>query len=116
MMFGINGSSELQESIDLGAKVVKVVKPCRNNEFIYEKVREASDRGFVADGAAGLDFLINRITAELLRTMAVTGCTNILDIDRSTTHYPSFVERAAPRYRNPWENSLHDLKRRTGLS
>jgi len=50
MMLGIGGSSELQKSIDIGAKVVKMVKPYRNTELIYKKVREAEDRGCVAVG------------------------------------------------------------------
>ena len=50
MMLGIGGSSELQKSIDLGAKVVKMVKPYRNTELIYKKAREAEERGCVAIG------------------------------------------------------------------
>ncbi len=50
MMLGIGGSSELQKSIDLGAKVVKMVKPYRNTELIYKKAREAEERGCVALG------------------------------------------------------------------
>ena len=50
MMLGIGGSSELQKSIDLGAKVVKMVKPYRKTELIYKKVREAEARGCVAVG------------------------------------------------------------------
>jgi isopentenyl diphosphate isomerase/L-lactate dehydrogenase-like FMN-dependent dehydrogenase len=50
MMLGIGGSSELQKSIDLGAKVVKMVKPYRSTELIYKKVREAEERGCVALG------------------------------------------------------------------
>jgi isopentenyl diphosphate isomerase/L-lactate dehydrogenase-like FMN-dependent dehydrogenase len=50
MMLGIGGSNELQKSIDLGAKVVKMVKPYRETNLIYKKVREAEDRGCVAIG------------------------------------------------------------------
>ena len=50
MMLGIGGSNELQKSIDLGANVVKMVKPYQNTELIYKKVREAEDRGCVAVG------------------------------------------------------------------
>ena len=224
MMFGIGGSGELQKSIDLGAKVVKMVKPYRKTELIYKKVREAEDRGcvavgmdidhfygrlvgdkvdrddifgpqkteelrqvisgtklpfmikgvlskvdaekslqlgaaavvvsnhgsaaidftvpsmialprieesigqkitvlvdtgfktgndvlkalamgakaagfassmllaYVADGAAGVELLINQITAELRRTMAATGCANLSSIDRSIIHYLPFME------------------------
>lgn len=50
MMLGIGGSRELQEAIDTGAPVVKIVKPYRNTELIYEKVRESESRGCVAVG------------------------------------------------------------------
>jgi isopentenyl diphosphate isomerase/L-lactate dehydrogenase-like FMN-dependent dehydrogenase len=50
MMLGIGGSTELQKSIDLGAKVVKMVKPYRSTELIYKKVREAEERGCVGLG------------------------------------------------------------------
>jgi isopentenyl diphosphate isomerase/L-lactate dehydrogenase-like FMN-dependent dehydrogenase len=50
MMLGIGGSRELQQAIDTGAPVVKMVKPYRNTELIYEKVRESESRGCVAVG------------------------------------------------------------------
>ena len=50
MMLGIGGSNELQGAIDTGAPVVKIVKPYRNTELIYEKVRDAESRGCVAVG------------------------------------------------------------------
>ena len=45
IMLGIGGSAELQSSIDTGAPVVKIVKPYRRTELIYEKVREAESVG-----------------------------------------------------------------------
>ena len=42
MMLGIGGSNELQRAIDTGAPVVKIVKPYRRTELIYQKVRDAS--------------------------------------------------------------------------
>jgi L-lactate dehydrogenase (cytochrome) len=36
-----------------------------------------------ADGAAGVELLINKITAELRRTMAATGCPDLKAINRS---------------------------------
>ncbi len=36
-----------------------------------------------ADGADGVELLINQITAELRRTMAATGCPNLSAINRS---------------------------------
>ena len=50
MMLGIGGSKELQSAIDTGAPVVKMVKPYRRTELIYEKVRDAESRGCVAVG------------------------------------------------------------------
>lgn len=50
MMLGIGGSKELQSAIDTGASVVKMVKPYRRTELIYEKVNDAESRGCVAVG------------------------------------------------------------------
>lgn len=50
MMLGIGGSDELQSAIDTRAPVVKIVKPYRRTELIYEKVRDAESRGCVAVG------------------------------------------------------------------
>jgi len=50
MMLGIGGSDELQSAIDTGAPVVKIVKPYRNTDLIYEKARDAEGRGCVAIG------------------------------------------------------------------
>ena len=47
---------------------------------------------YVADGAAGVELLINQITAELRRTMAATGCANLSSIDRSIIHYLPVME------------------------
>ncbi len=41
MMLGIGGSTDLQKVIDTGAPVVKIVKPYRQTNLIFEKVREA---------------------------------------------------------------------------
>ncbi len=50
MMLGIGGSGELQSVIDTGVPVVKIVKPYRKIEEIYQKVRDAESRGCVAVG------------------------------------------------------------------
>ncbi len=50
LMLGIGGSQALQGAIDTGVPVVKMVKPYRETELIYEKVREAGERGCVAVG------------------------------------------------------------------
>ena len=50
MMLGIGGSADIQGAIDTGAPVVKIVKPYRNTELIYDKVRDAESRGCMAVG------------------------------------------------------------------
>lgn len=50
LMLGIGGSDELQRAIDTGVPVVKIIKPYQNTELIYEKLRDAEDRGCVAVG------------------------------------------------------------------
>ena len=50
LMLGIGGSPELQSAIDTGVPVVKMVKPYRNTELIFEKVQDAESRGCVAVG------------------------------------------------------------------
>ena len=50
MMLGIGDSKILQSAIDTDTPVVKIVKPYRNTELIYQKVRDAESRGCVAVG------------------------------------------------------------------
>jgi isopentenyl diphosphate isomerase/L-lactate dehydrogenase-like FMN-dependent dehydrogenase len=50
MMLGIGGSKVLQDAINTGTPVVKMVKPYRNTELIYAKIRDAESRGCVAVG------------------------------------------------------------------
>jgi len=50
MMVGIGGSEILESAIDTGTPVVKVVKPYRDTELIYSKVKDADSRGCVAVG------------------------------------------------------------------
>ena len=50
MMLGIGGSELLQAGIDTGAPVVKMVKPYRETDLIYQKVQDAEARGCVAVG------------------------------------------------------------------
>ena len=50
MILGIGGSEILQSAIDTGTPVVKMVKPYRDTELIYQKVRDAESRGCVAVG------------------------------------------------------------------
>jgi 4-hydroxymandelate oxidase len=48
---------------------------------------------YAADGAAGVELLVNQVTAELRRTMAATGCANIYAINHSIIHYSPFMGR-----------------------
>ncbi len=50
MMLGMGGSDMLQSAIDTGAPVVKIVKPYRNTDLMYERVNDAAKRGCVAVG------------------------------------------------------------------
>ena len=50
IMLGIGSSADLQRAIDTGAPVVKMVKPFRKTELIYEEARDAESRGCVAVG------------------------------------------------------------------
>ncbi|OPY87572.1 MAG: L-lactate dehydrogenase (cytochrome) [Smithella sp. PtaU1.Bin162] len=50
MMLGLGGSDELQKVIDTGAPVIKIVKPYRRTELIYEKIHDAEKRGCIAVG------------------------------------------------------------------
>ena len=50
MMLGIGGSDMLQQSVDTGTPIVKMVKPYRDTELIYQKVRDANERGCIAVG------------------------------------------------------------------
>lgn len=50
MMLGIGGNKELQEAIDTGAPIVKIIKPYRNTDLIFEKLHEAESRGCMAVG------------------------------------------------------------------
>lgn len=69
MMLGIGGSQELQSAIDAGAPVVKIIKPYRNTDLIYEKLRDAEQRGCVAVGMDIDHFYgIQRVTGGVLRT------------------------------------------------
>lgn len=63
MMLGIGGSPELQSAIDAGVPVVKMVKPYRTTELIYEKVRDAEKRGCVAVGM-DIDHFYGRLVGD----------------------------------------------------
>ncbi len=69
MMIGIGGSADLQQAIDTGTPVVKIVKPYRRTELIFEKVRDAESRGCVAVGMDIDHFYgVQRVNGEVQRT------------------------------------------------
>jgi 4-hydroxymandelate oxidase len=63
MMLGIGGSTDLQKVIDTGAPVVKMVKPYRQTNLIFEKVREAEKVGCVAVGM-DIDHFYGRLVVD----------------------------------------------------
>jgi len=69
IMLGIGGSQELQGAIDTGAPVVKIIKPYRNIDLIYDKLREAENLGCAAVGMDIDHFYgVQRVTGEVQRT------------------------------------------------
>ncbi len=72
MILGIGGSPELQNAIDTGAPVVKMVKPYRRTELIYEKVRDAEERGCVAVGM-DIDYFYGRLAGDRVEMTELFG-------------------------------------------
>ena len=69
IMLGIGGSQELQGAIDTGAPVVKIIKPYRNTDLIYDKLREAESLGCAAVGMDIDHFYgVQRVTGEVQRS------------------------------------------------
>lgn len=56
---GIGDEDELRSIIDTGAKVVKIVKPYRDNDLIHDKIAQAERHGAVAVGM-DVDFFYGR--------------------------------------------------------
>lgn len=63
MMLGIGGSTDLKKVIDTGVPVVKIVKPYRQTQLIFEKVREAEKVGCVAVGM-DIDHFYGRLVVD----------------------------------------------------
>jgi 4-hydroxymandelate oxidase len=72
MMLGIGGSRELQEAVDTGAPIVKIVKPYRQTELIYQKVRDAESRGCVAVGM-DIDHSLGRLRGDRVDGTDIRG-------------------------------------------
>ena len=75
MMLGIGGTRELQSAIDIGVPVVKIVKPYRRTELIYEKTRDAERRGCVAVGM-DIDHFHGRIKGDRIHDSELFGPQN----------------------------------------
>jgi 4-hydroxymandelate oxidase len=63
MMLGIGGSDELQQAIDTGVPVAKIVKPYRDTDLIFRKLQDAERRGCVAVGM-DIDHFYGRLTGD----------------------------------------------------
>lgn len=72
MMLGIGGSHELQSAVDTGGPVVKMVKPYRETDLIYKKVRDAESRGCVAVGM-DIDHFYGRLRGDIVDRAEVFG-------------------------------------------
>jgi 4-hydroxymandelate oxidase len=75
MMLGIGGARELQRSIDIGVPVVKIVKPYRRTELIYEKTSDAERRGCVAVGM-DIDHFHGRMKGDRIHDVELFGPQN----------------------------------------
>ncbi|MFC2045228.1 alpha-hydroxy acid oxidase [Chloroflexota bacterium] len=72
IMYGIGGSDELQAAIDTGTPIVKIVKPYRRTELVYEKVRDAESRGCVAVGM-DIDHSYGRLAGDRVENTETFG-------------------------------------------
>ncbi len=63
MLIGIGGSDELQKAIDTGASVIKIIKPYRDVDLIYKKIRDAVARGCIGTGM-DTDFSLGRLRGD----------------------------------------------------
>jgi len=79
MMLGIGGSHELQGAIDAGAPVVKMVKPYRETDLIYKKVRDAENRGCVAVGM-DIDHFYGRLRGDIVDRAEAFGPQSTTDL------------------------------------
>ena len=93
MMLGIGGSQELQSAIDTGVPVVKIVKPYRNTELIFEKVRDAESRGCVAVGL-DIDHFYGRLAGDRVGRTETFGpqSTDVLKQLVSQTKLPFIIK------------------------
>lgn len=93
MMLGIGGSTDLQKVINTGAPVVKIVKPYRKTNLIFEKVREAEKFGCAAVGM-DIDHFYGRLVVDRLDRTDVFApqATDIIKQAISETKLPFIIK------------------------
>lgn len=72
MMLGIGGQNVMQQAVDLGAKVVKIVKPYQDTELILKKVQQARECGCIAVGM-DIDHFYGRLKGDIVDRDSVFG-------------------------------------------
>lgn len=83
MWAGIGQETELREILATGVPTVKIIKPYKDHDKIFEKIDMALMAGMELDGSEGVTKVVKGITEELRRIMGQTGCTSLKDIDPS---------------------------------
>ena len=93
MLLGIGGPDELQKAIDTGAAIVKIVKPYRKTELIYEKVRDAESKGCVAIGM-DIDHALGRLSGDKVDGTEMRGPQNSDELKQiiSQTKLPFIIK------------------------
>jgi len=93
MMCGIGGSNELQAAIDTGVPMVKIVKPYRRTELVYEKVRDAEGRGCVAVGM-DIDHSYGRLAGDRVENTETFGPQSTSELKQliSQTRLPFIIK------------------------
>jgi len=93
MMLGIGGSADLQSAIDTNVPVVKIVKPYQKTELIFEKVRDAENRGCVAVGM-DMDHFYGRLVGDEVVDTATFGPQRTVELKQliSQTKLPFIIK------------------------
>jgi len=107
MMYGIGGSDELQAAIDTGAPIVKIVKPYRRTELVYEKVRDAERRGCIAIGM-DIDHSYGRLAGDRVENTETFGPQSTHELKQliSQTKLPFIIKGIL---------SVHDAEKATEI-
>jgi hypothetical protein len=93
MMLGIGSYRELQQVVDTGVPVVKMVKPFRRTGLIYKKVRDAENRGCVAIGM-DIDHFYGRLLGDKVDRADAFGPQSMLELKQviSETSMPFIIK------------------------